>query len=164
MSGAASITNASSSRPRAAASLSSITTTTAGWISISPMATGWMHTGPPGKAPTTHLYKNNRDGTFTDVTEKSGLGRTAGKPASASATTTTMAGTTCSATFWGHNILFHNNGDGTFTDVTQQGRPLSGERPLGHGLHVPRLRPRRPSRSFRLQLRQARSRQIRRPQ
>ena len=31
---------------------------------------------PAGKAPTTHLYKNNRDGTFTDVTEKSGIGRT----------------------------------------------------------------------------------------
>jgi hypothetical protein len=29
-----------------------------------------------GKAPTSHLYKNNRDGTFTDVTEKSGLGCT----------------------------------------------------------------------------------------
>ena len=28
---------------------------------------------PPGKAPTSHLYKNNRDGTFTDVTEQSGL-------------------------------------------------------------------------------------------
>src|SRR6476646_1506768 len=31
---------------------------------------------PAGQAPTSHLYKNNRDGTFTDVTEKSGLGRT----------------------------------------------------------------------------------------
>src|SRR6266478_5099862 len=31
---------------------------------------------PPGKAPTSHLYKNNRDGTFTDVTESSGLART----------------------------------------------------------------------------------------
>ncbi|HTD56917.1 MAG TPA: VCBS repeat-containing protein, partial [Silvibacterium sp.] len=30
---------------------------------------------PAGKAPTSHLYKNNRDGTFTDVTEKSRLGR-----------------------------------------------------------------------------------------
>ena len=29
---------------------------------------------PDGKTPTQHLYKNNRDGTFTDVTEKSGLG------------------------------------------------------------------------------------------
>src|SRR5438128_12131849 len=31
---------------------------------------------PAGKAPTTHLYKNNRDGTFTDVTENSGIGYT----------------------------------------------------------------------------------------
>src|SRR5579863_8784987 len=30
---------------------------------------------PAGKVPTTHLYRNNRDGTFTDVTEKSGIGR-----------------------------------------------------------------------------------------
>src|SRR5580658_995125 len=30
----------------------------------------------PGTEPTSHLYKNNRDGTFTDVTEKSGLART----------------------------------------------------------------------------------------
>ncbi|HVT98851.1 MAG TPA: VCBS repeat-containing protein, partial [Acidobacteriaceae bacterium] len=29
---------------------------------------------PAGKEPTTHLYRNNRDGTFTDVTAKSGLG------------------------------------------------------------------------------------------
>ncbi len=29
---------------------------------------------PDGKTPTQHLFKNNRDGTFTDVTEKSGLG------------------------------------------------------------------------------------------
>ena len=28
----------------------------------------------PGTAPTAHLYKNNRDGTFTDVTAQSGLG------------------------------------------------------------------------------------------
>src|SRR5437764_13932925 len=28
---------------------------------------------PKGKAPTNHLYRNNHDGTFTDVTEKAGL-------------------------------------------------------------------------------------------
>ena len=43
-----------------------------------------MRIGLPGQAPTTHLYKNNRDGTFTDVTEKSGIGQhPAGKPESA---------------------------------------------------------------------------------
>src|SRR6266849_44377 len=31
---------------------------------------------PAGKAPTNHLYRNNHDGTFTDVTEKAGLART----------------------------------------------------------------------------------------
>src|SRR6059058_1128519 len=31
---------------------------------------------PEGKAPTSQLFKNNRDGTFTNVTEKSGLART----------------------------------------------------------------------------------------
>src|SRR5262249_54519907 len=31
---------------------------------------------PEGKVPTSHLYKNNRDGTFTDITKKSGLART----------------------------------------------------------------------------------------
>jgi len=46
------------------------------------MALSSARNGPRDK-PTTHLYKNNRDGTFTDVTEKSGIGRTAGKPASA---------------------------------------------------------------------------------
>ena len=43
-----------------------------GWLDIyltngNRLDTDW----PPGKAPTSHLYKNNRDGTFTDVTEKS---------------------------------------------------------------------------------------------
>src|SRR5437763_10751313 len=31
---------------------------------------------PDGKAPTNHLYRNNHDGTFTDVTEKAGLAHT----------------------------------------------------------------------------------------
>jgi hypothetical protein len=47
-----------------------------GWLDIyltngTRFNTNW----PPGKAPTSHLYKNNRDGTFSDVTEKSGLAR-----------------------------------------------------------------------------------------
>src|ERR1700691_6111302 len=47
-----------------------------GWLDIyltngNRLDTHW----PPGQVPTTHLYKNNRDGTFTDVTAQSGLGR-----------------------------------------------------------------------------------------
>jgi len=48
------------------------TTTTAGWTSsCSPHAPGWSAAGT-----TNRLYKNNRDGTFTDVTERAGLTRT----------------------------------------------------------------------------------------
>ena len=46
---------------------------------------------------TNRLYKNNRDGTFTDVTEKAGLTPSGGHPVSASATTTTTDLTTYSA-------------------------------------------------------------------
>jgi len=47
---------------------------------------------PKGKEPTSQLFKNNRDGTFTNVTAWRGL---AGKLAPVLATTTTTAGTTC---------------------------------------------------------------------
>jgi len=53
------------------ASLSSITTMTAARLFRRQRhETGRL---PSGKAPTSHLYRNNRDGTFTDVTEKAGL-------------------------------------------------------------------------------------------
>src|SRR6202167_4537901 len=75
---------------------------------------------PLGKAPISHLYKNNRDGTFTDVTEKSGLGRTGWQTGVCVGDYDNDGGDDLFCCFWGHNILFHNNGDGTFTDVTQK--------------------------------------------
>ena len=74
----------------------------------------------PGKAPTTHLYKNNRDGTFTDVTEHSGLARTGWQTGICVGDYNNDGWDDLFCTFWGHNILFRNNGNGTFTDVTQQ--------------------------------------------
>ena len=75
---------------------------------------------PPGKAPTTHLYKNNRDGTFTDVTEKSGLGRPGWQTGVCVGDYDNDGWDDLFCTFWGHNILFRNNGNGTFTDVTRK--------------------------------------------
>jgi len=75
---------------------------------------------PPGKAPLSHLYKNNRDGTFTDVTEKSGLGRTGWQTGVCVGDYDNDGWDDLFCCFWGHNILFHNNGDGTFTDVTRK--------------------------------------------
>ena len=70
-----------------------------GWLDIflvngTRFETDW----PAGQAPVSRLYKNNRDGTFTDVTLKAGRGaHRAGARAAASATTTTTAMTTCSS-------------------------------------------------------------------
>jgi hypothetical protein len=75
---------------------------------------------PAGKAPTSHLYKNNRDGTFTDVTEKSGLARTGWQTGVCVGDYDNDGWDDLFCCFWGHNILFHNNGDGTFTDVTRK--------------------------------------------
>ena len=92
-----------------------------GWLDIyltngSRLDANW----PAGKAPTSHLYKNNRDGTFTDVTEKSGLGRTGWQTGVCVGDYDNDGWDDLFCTFWGHNILFHNNGDGTFTDVTKK--------------------------------------------
>jgi hypothetical protein len=75
---------------------------------------------PAGQAPTTHLYKNNRDGTFTDVTEKSGLARTGWQTGVCVGDYDNDGWDDLYCTFWGRNILFHNNGDGSFTDVTKK--------------------------------------------
>ncbi len=75
---------------------------------------------PPGQAPTTHLYHNNRDGTFTDVTAKAGVGLTGWQTGVCVGDYDNDGWDDLFLTFWGHNVLFHNNGDGTFTDVTRK--------------------------------------------
>ena len=92
-----------------------------GWLDIyltngDRLDTKW----PVGKTPTSHLYKNNRDGTFTDVTEHSGLGVTGWQTGVCVGDYNNDGWDDLFCCFWGHNILFHNNGNGTFTDVTRK--------------------------------------------
>lgn len=92
-----------------------------GWLDIYlTNGTRLNTTWPPGQAPTTQLYHNNRDGTFTDVTAKSGLGRTGWQTGVCVGDYDNDGWDDLFCSFWGHNVLFHNNGDGTFTDVTKQ--------------------------------------------
>jgi enediyne biosynthesis protein E4 len=75
---------------------------------------------PTGKEPTGHLYHNNHDGTFTDVTEKAGLARSGWGQGACVGDYDNDGYLDLFVTFWGQNALYHNNGDGTFTDVTEK--------------------------------------------
>jgi hypothetical protein len=75
---------------------------------------------PKGKEPTGHLYHNNHDGTFTDVTEKAGLARAGWGQGGCVGDFDNDGNLDLFVTYWGQNVLYHNNGDGTFMDVTEK--------------------------------------------
>lgn len=77
-------------------------------------------TWPAGEAPISHLFKNNRDGTFTDVTERSGLGLRGWQTGVCVGDYDNDGWDDLFCCFLGHNQLFHNNGNGTFTNVTRK--------------------------------------------
>src|SRR5207247_6715312 len=60
----------------------------------------------PGKAPTSHLYKNNRDGTFTDVSEKSGLAKSGWGVAVCVGDYNNDGWDDLFCTYWGQNVLW----------------------------------------------------------
>ena len=73
----------------------------------------------PGKPSTLKLYHNNRNGTFTDVTAKSGLGISLFGMGVAVADYDNDGFDDIYVSALGQSHLFHNNGNGTFTDVTK---------------------------------------------
>ena len=76
--------------------------------------------GDPPPGATNRLYKNNRNGTFTDVTEKAGLVRTGWASGVCVGDYNNDGFDDLFITYWGHNVLYRNNGNGTFTDVTEE--------------------------------------------
>ena len=72
----------------------------------------------PEVAPHNHLYRNNGDGTFTDVTEQAGVAANIYGMAAIAADYDNDGFVDLFVTGYGRAILYHNNGDGTFTDVT----------------------------------------------
>jgi hypothetical protein len=79
--------------------------------------------------PKSYLFRNNRDGTFTDVTEKAGLLRSGWGQACCVGDYDNDGFDDLFVTYWGRNVLYHNNGDGTFTDVSlKAGVDGSGDR------------------------------------
>ena len=74
----------------------------------------------PGEAPVSRLYKNNRDGTFTDITIKAGVGRTGWGQGCCIGDYNNDGWDDLFVTYWGDCSLYRNNGDGTFTDVAEK--------------------------------------------
>jgi hypothetical protein len=89
-----------------------------GWLDIFVLSGTRWEAAPPGT--TNRLYRNNRDGTFTDVTAKAGLERTGWACGVTVGDYNNDGFEDIFVTYWGHNVLYRNNGDGTFTDVTRQ--------------------------------------------
>ena len=89
-----------------------------GWLDLFVLSGTRLEGAPPGT--TNRLYKNNRDGTFTDVTEKAGLTRTGWASAVTVGDYDNDGFDDLFITYYGHNVLYRNNGDGTFTDVTEK--------------------------------------------
>jgi hypothetical protein len=90
-------------------------------VSGKPLEDG-MHPHPlkvkPDSPPHNHLYRNNGDGTFTDVTQEAGVAPDMYSFAVTAADFDNDGFVDLLVTGYGKVVLYHNNGNGIFTDVT----------------------------------------------
>jgi len=100
-----------------------------GWLDIFLVNGTRLEGFPAGQEPSNHLFKNNRDGTFTDVTLKAGLAHSGWGQGVCIGDYDNDGCEDLFITYFGKNVLYHNNGDGTFTDVSEKsGIAGSGKR------------------------------------
>ena len=100
-----------------------------GWLDVF-LVNGTVLEGfPRGGAPTSHLYRNRRDGTFEDVTAKAGLTQSGWGQGACAGDYDNDGFDDLFVTYWGQNRLYRNRGNGTFEDVTA----APGSRPRSPG-------------------------------
>ena len=79
-----------------------------------------------GQRAKSALYRNNHDGTFTDVTDSAGVGFPCAAMGGAVGDFNNDGWPDMYITCFSGNVLFRNNGDGTFTNVAKQGGVVDG--------------------------------------
>jgi enediyne biosynthesis protein E4 len=87
-----------------------------GWMDI--FMVGGRQLGNVSPGAGNRLYRNNRDGTFTDVTAKAGLADPGWATGVCIGDYNNDGWEDLFLTYYGHNRLYRNNGDGSFTDIT----------------------------------------------
>jgi hypothetical protein len=102
-----------------------------GWIDI--LVLGGSTFSGPDPGITNRLYRNNRDGTFRDVTKEAGLTKTGWAFGVCVGDYNNDGFDDLFLTYWGQNVLYRNNGNGTFTDVTGEAGLLNSASQWGSG-------------------------------
>jgi len=87
---------------------------------------------PTGKGPTNRLYRNNHDGTFTDVTAKAGLTATGWGQGVCVGDYDNDGWEDLYVTYYGKNRLYHNN-HGVFTEVSEKAGVAGSGKDWGTG-------------------------------
>lgn len=91
-----------------------------GWLDLFFVNGTRLNGFPKGSEPTAKLYKNNRNGTFTDITKQAGLARSGWGQSVCVGDYDNDGFDDLFITYYGKNALYKNNGNGTFTDVSDR--------------------------------------------
>ena len=89
-----------------------------GWLDIFLVNGSRLEGFAAGRKPTNHLYRNNRSGNFSDVTEAAGLVRSGWGQGVCVGDYNNDGWEDMVVTYYGKNVLYRHNGDGRFNDVT----------------------------------------------
>jgi hypothetical protein len=103
-----------------------------GWPDIFLVNGTRLGTPPTGPAPTNHLYRNNHDGTFSDVTAKAGLTATGWGQGVCVGDYDNDGWADLYITYYGKNRLYHNQG-GVFTEVAEKAGVAGSGKSWGTG-------------------------------